>query len=114
MAAEVTVWPRKERAGWAKTHLARLTPQKAISLENVENRGPVGEVSGEIWTSHQNVVEIDKNKQKTAEEMVHEPLKRLSSVAETKRHLSEFKEAERSDDGCFGNIGGGNLIVAFD
>ena len=44
-------------------------------------------------------------------------MKRLSSVAETKkRHLSEFKEAERSDDGCFGNIGGGdgNLIVAFD
>ena len=48
--------------------------------------------------------------------MVHEPLKHLSSIAETKRHLSEFKEAERSDDGCFGNIGGGdgNLIVAFD
>ena len=48
--------------------------------------------------------------------MVHEPLKRLSSIAETKRHLSEFKEAERSDDGSFGNIGGGdgNLIVSFD
>ena len=42
-------------------------------------------------------------------------MKGLSSVAETERHLSEFKEAERSDDGCFGNIGGdGNLIVAFD
>ena len=30
--------------------------QKAISLENVENRGQVREVSGEIWTSHQNVI----------------------------------------------------------
>ena len=43
-------------------------------------------------------------------------MKRLSSVAETKRHLSEFKEGERGDDGCFWDIGGGdrNLIVAFD
>ena len=30
--------------------------QKAISPENVENRGQVQEVSGEIWTSHQNVI----------------------------------------------------------
>ena len=48
--------------------------------------------------------------------MVHEPLKRLSSHAETERHLSEFKEANRGDDGRFGDIGCGDrdLIVAFD
>ena len=41
--------------GLGKNTLGEID-QKAISLENVENRGQVGEVSGEIWTSHQNVV----------------------------------------------------------
>ena len=42
-------------------------------------------------------------------------MKRLSSVAETERHLSEFKEAKRGDDSRFGDIGGDrDLIVAFD
>ena len=90
--------------------------QKAISLENVENHGQVIEVSGEIQTGHQNVIQIDENKRKTTEEMVHEPLKCLSSVAETERHLGELKEAERGDNGCLGDIGCGNrnLIVTFD
>ena len=63
--------------------------QKAISLENVENRGQVREVSGEIQTGHQNVVQVDKHKRKTTEEMVHELLKRLSSFAETQGYLGE-------------------------
>ena len=41
--------------GLGKNTLGEID-QKAISLENVENRGQVGEVSGEIWTSHQNIV----------------------------------------------------------
>ena len=100
--------------------LGKNTPgaiyQKAISLENVENHGQVIEVSGEIQTGHQNVIQIDENKRKTTEEMVHEPLKCLSSVAETERHLGELKEAERGDNGCLRDIGCGNrnLIVTFD
>ena len=48
--------------------------------------------------------------------MVHEPLKRLSSVAKTEKHLSELKEAKRGDNGCLGNISGGDrdLIITFD
>ena len=41
--------------GLGKNTLGEID-QKAISLENVENRGQVRKVSGEIWTSHQNVI----------------------------------------------------------
>ena len=37
--------------GLGKNTLGEID-QKAISLEKVENRSQVGEVSGEIWTSH--------------------------------------------------------------
>ena len=45
--------------------------------------------------------------------MIHEPLASLGSIAEAKRHLGEFKKTERSDNGSFGNIGGGdrNLVI---
>ena len=90
--------------------------QKAISLENVENHSQVREMSGEIRAGHQHVVQVDKNKRKTAEEMVHEPFKHLSSIAETERHLGKLKEAKRGDNGCLGDISSGdrNLIIAFD
>ena len=87
--------------------------QKTVGFENVKNGGEMGKVRGKIGTGHQNVVEIDKHKGKTTEEMIHEPLESLSSIAEAKRHFGEFKKTERSDNGSFGNIGGGdrNLVI---
>ena len=87
--------------------------QKTVGLEDVKNGGEMGKVRGKIRTGYQNVVEIDKHKRKTTEEMIHEPLESLSSIAEAKRHFGEFKKTERGDDGSFGNIGGGdrNLVI---
>ena len=85
-------------------------------MENVENCSPVREVSGEVRTCHQNVVQVGEEKRKTTEKMVHEPLKSLSSIAEAERHFGELKTAKRSDNGCIGDISGGDrhLIIAFD
>ena len=85
-------------------------------MENVENCSQVREVSGEVRTCHQNVVQVGEEKRKTTEKMVHEPLKSLSSVAEAERHFGELKTAKRSDNGRIGDISGGDrhLIIAFD
>jgi RNase P/RNase MRP subunit POP5 len=47
---------------------------------------------------------------------VHEALKSLGSVAKAKGHIKVFKEAERSNYGCFRNVRGSNrnLMIAFD
>ena len=86
----------KRESGLGKNAFGQVD-QKTICLENVKNGGEMGKVRGKIGTGHQNVVEIDKHKRKTTEEMVHEPLESLSSIAEAKRHFGEFKKTERGD-----------------
>lgn len=47
--------------------------------------------------------------------MIHESLKSLGSVTETKGHGDKFKKAKWSNDGCFWNVSRieGNLVIAF-
>ena len=103
---------KKRESGLGENTFGQVD-QKTIGFENVKNGGEMGKVRGKIGTGHQNVVEIDKHKRKTTEEMIHEPLESLSSIAEAKRHFGEFKKTERGDNGSFGNIGGGdrNLVI---
>jgi hypothetical protein len=49
-----------------------------------------------------------------AEKRIHESLKSLGSIFETKRHKMEFKETKGSDYSCFRNVGRvhWNLIIS--
>ena len=87
--------------------------QETVGFEEIQDGGEVREMRGEIRTGHQNVVQVDENKRKIAENVIHEPLKCLGSVAETEWHLGELKKPERSDNGGFRDIRGSdrNLVV---
>ena len=105
---------KKGESGLGKNTFGQVD-QKTVGLENVQNGGEMGKVRGEVGAGHQNVVQVDKHKGKTTEEIIHEPLESLGSIAEAERHFGEFKKTERSDNGSLGDIGGGdrNLVVTF-
>ena len=52
----------------------------------------------------QDVIQIHENATKALANHVHQSLKSLCGVLETKQHLQEFIQAEQSDDGRFGNV----------
>ena len=52
----------------------------------------------------QEVVQIHENATKASANHVHQSLKSLCGVLETKRHSQEFIQAERSDDDRFGDV----------
>ena len=54
---------------------------------------------------HQNVIKIDKTKQKFSKDPVYHPLEGLGRVPEAKREAEELKESKGSDDGGFGDVG---------
>ena len=55
-------------------------------------------------TGNENVIKIDKGKREILENVVHQALKSLSSIAEAIGHVKILKEAERSNHGSFRNI----------
>ncbi len=59
---------------------------------------------GEVRTGHQDVIQVDKNKRKIPEKVIHEHLKRLCSVVEPKGHLGELEKSKRGDNGCVFSI----------
>ena len=54
--------------------------------------------------AHQDVILVDEDAGDTLEYGIHELLKCLSSVLESKRHVKKFSKAEGSDDGCFADV----------
>ena len=103
---------QKGEGGLAKNTLGEIH-QGTVGFEDVQNGGEVREVRGEVRTGHQNVIQVDKDKRKIPEKVIHEPLKCLGSVAETEWHFGELKKPERSDNGGFRDIRGSdrNLVV---
>ena len=57
-----------------------------------------------IFTSHQDVINVDKGKIQALANSVHQSLKSLCSIFESERHPEEFVEAERGDDGGLWDI----------
>ena len=66
-----------------------------------------------ICTSDENVIDVDKNETETTSNFIHETLKSLCCVAETKRHLGKLEQTKWGGDGSFTNIflGHGYLVV---
>ena len=54
-----------------------------------------------VAAAHQDIIQVDEDAGVTSEYGIHESLKCLSSVLESKRHAKKFPKAEESDDGCF-------------
>ena len=54
--------------------------------------------------AHQDVIQVDEDVGDTSEYGIHESLKCLSSVLESKRHAKKFPKAEGSDDGYFADV----------
>ena len=52
--------------------------------------------------AHQDVIQVDTGD--TSEYGIHESLKCLSRVLESKRHAKKFPKAEGSDDVCFADV----------
>ena len=51
--------------------------------------------------AHQDIIQVDEDARDTSEYGIHESLKCLSSILESKQHAKKFSKAEGSDDGCF-------------
>ena len=98
----VAVTEKSER-GLSKGALGQIY-QETVGFEDVKDGGEMGEVRGEVRAGHQNVIQVDENKRKILEKVIHKPLKRLGSVAETEGHLGELEKSKRSDDGCLRDI----------
>ena len=66
-----------------------------------------------IYASNENVIDVDRNEIETTSNFVHETLKSLCFVAETKRHLGKLEQPKWGGDGSFTNIflGNGYLVV---
>ena len=50
------------------------------------------------------VIHVDEREGETSQDVIHQPLKCLSSVGETKWHPQKFKKAEGGDDRCLVNV----------
>ena len=98
----VAVTEKSER-GLSKGALGQID-QETVGFEDVKDGGEMGEVRGEVRAGHQTVIQVDENKRKILEKVIHKPLKRLGSVAETEGHLGELEKSKRSDDGCLRDI----------
>lgn len=63
--------------------------------------------------SDEGITDVRKTKVKATQHLIHNSLKSLSGVVETKTHDWKFKEAERCSDGGYVYISccGGHLVV---
>ena len=87
----------------------------AIGSKNGKELAQVVEVLGKGGTGNEDVVQIDKDKRKVMENVVHQPLKSLSSITEAIGHVGVFKEAKRSNHRRFWDVRrmNRNLVVSF-
>ena len=111
-AGSSEVVAQKGEGGLGKNTLGEIH-QETVGFEDVQNGGEVREVRGEVRTGHQNVIQVDEDKRKIPEKVIHEPLKCLGSIAETEWHFGELEKPEGSDNGGFRDIRGSdrNLVV---
>ena len=67
-----------------------------------------------IQAGHQNVVWVDEDEGKTAENPVHEALERHASILQPKWHPQELEKAKWSDEGHLLHVRGvdQDLVVA--
>ena len=54
--------------------------------------------------AHKDVIQVDEDARDTSEYGIHESLKCLSSILESKRHAKKFPKAKGCDDGCFADV----------
>ena len=101
MAVDVVA---KEIDFWnAKNALGQFYHQ-TILLEVVEQRSDVLQMLFVAAASNQDVIQIHENAMKASANHVHQSLKSLRGVLETKWHLQEFIQVKQSDDGHFGDV----------
>ena len=61
--------------------------------------------------SDEDVVDIHIDGWEATEDLVHETLKRLGCVSESKWHLDELEKSERGGDGGLRNVGRGHWYL---
>ncbi len=67
---------------------------KTCALQDFENQAEVPHVLGKILAGDQNVVEVHEHEREMAEEFVHQTLKCLRSIFQTKGHENVLKQTE--------------------
>ncbi len=65
-------------------------------------------MEGLAGAGDKNVVEVNKSEWQVAEQRVHEALERHACILQAEGHADELKQAERCDDSCLGDVGGGD------
>jgi hypothetical protein len=87
-----------------------------VLLEALEHRPQVGEMLLRVCTRDQDVIDVDKHPRKILKDTIHEPLKGLPSVAESKGHPQELPQTKGSGDGCLLDVirRHWNLVVSSD
>ena len=96
VAKEIDFWNTKNALGQFY--------HQTIFLEVVKQRLDVLQMLFVAAAGDQDVVQIHENATKASANHVHQLLKSLCSVLETKWHLQEFIQAEWSDDSHFGDV----------
>ena len=68
-----------------------------------------------VRAGYQDVVEVDEDVGKTTKNPVHESLKTLGGIFQSKRHRQELEQAKRCHYGRFTNVfrSHRNLVVSF-
>ena len=66
------------------------------------------------WAEHEDVINVNENTIQACKYRIHQPLKSLSGVPESKRDSDKFKQSKRSDDGGLLDVflSNGNLMIA--
>ena len=95
---------------------AGVTGSTSATAEIVTDLMKVMGVGVTIQTCNKNVVQVDEDEVQVPEYAVHQPLKSLRRIFQTKWHAQKFKQAKWSDYCRLGNVCGvhGYLMVSTD
>ena len=93
-----------------------LVQGKASTAKALKNSLEMSGVSGTVRTGNQNVVKVDENKGEITKNTIHESLKCLGRVLESKRHPKELEQAKGSNHCGFLYVAWihGDLVISSD
>ena len=98
-----------------KTELTKVDG-KAVRVQNSVHLPEGHHVGSHVRGANEDVVQVDEGMGDVCQEAVHQALKRLGSVLQSKWHKDVPIQARWGDDCCLGYISISNwyLVVAFD
>ena len=98
----------------AKEALVTVNHQ-TISCQYLEDLLKMGSMLLLAVRCNEYAIQIDKRRGDAPQDVIHQPLKRLSSVGETKWHPQEFEQVKGGDDHCLVDVLRihWNLVITF-